>query len=118
MIGYKVIRLSEQWCFEFIPTNNKNQPIGISKSYPSEKDCKEAIKHFRNLVLNEHFFSVDSSFIKINKTDKGWHLEYILNNETVFKSRHYTTKANCKKCVSSIYKKIDEYTLNRIKEDF
>ena len=117
MIGYRIKTTNQKWYFEFIPTNNKNQPIGESKHYSSEKECKEAVKYLRDLVLNKHIISEDSPFIKIHKTDKGWHLEYILNNETIFKSRSYAAKTNCKKCVSSIYKKIDDYTLNRIKED-
>lgn len=118
LIGHRIIETNKKWYFEFIPTNNKNQPIGESKYYSSEKECKEAIKHFRDLIINKHIFSYDSPFIRIYKTDKGWLLEYIINNETIFKSRNYTAKASCKKCISSIYKKVDDYTLNRIKEDF
>lgn len=118
MIGYRIKTTNQKWYFEFIPTNNKKQPIGESKYYSSEKECKEAVKHFRDLIINKHIFSNDSSFIKIYKTDKGWQLEYIINNETIFRSRNYTTKTNCKKCISSIYKKVDGYTLNIIKEDF
>lgn len=118
MIGYRIKVINQKWYFEFIPTNNKNQPIGESKCYSSEKECKEAVKHFRDLIINKHIFSYHSPFIKIYKTDKGWYVEYIINNDAIFKSRNYTAKASCKKCISSIYKKIDDYTLNRIKEDF
>lgn len=118
VIGYRIKAINQKWYFEFIPTNNKNQPIGESKCYSSEKECKEAVKHFRDLIINKHIFSYDSPFIKIYKTDKGWYLEYILNNKSVFKSRNYTAKESCKKCISSIYKRLDDYTLNRIKEDF
>lgn len=118
MIGYKIRELNEKWYFEFIPKNNKNQHIGKSTYYSSEKECEEAVKNFHNLIKKEKISSVVSPFVKITQTNKGWQLEYILNNKTIFKSRDYVKKENCKKCILSISNQIDEYTSNKIDTDY
>ena len=121
LIGHKIIEANKIWYFEFIPTNNKKQPIGESKNYTSKTECEEAVGFLRDFIIKEHIDSAVSPFIKISETEKGWCLEYITKNETIFKSRVYTgasAKLNCKKCIESIYKRIDDYAFNRIKEDF
>ena len=119
MRGYKIIKEeNNKWHFELFPPNNNKQPIGQSKSCDSKIDCLHLLSEFRNLVKEHSIQTFDSSSCIVSKTLNGYYVQYINEQEPIYKSREYTGKSaknNCKKNLNAIYKYIDEYTLKCIK---
>ena len=118
MIGYRIIEKDNQWSFEFIPTNNKTQPVGYSATYSSKEKCYEEVNILRDFVKTNNISSEDSAFVNIVKTEKGHYFEYLFDGKPIFLSREYVNESsleNCKKGIAMIYKQIDDYTKNEVK---
>lgn len=117
MQGYKVVQENNIWKFLLIPSNNKNQPVGWSKEFPSRCDCINGVESFRNLVISNNICSLDSPFLRLVYGEKGAYVEYCIDGEMLFRSREYFSpshKNSCKKIVSSLRRHLDRYTLKEI----
>ena len=109
MIGYRVKKQDNKWYFEFIPHNNKNQPIGRSILFSSEAECHNAVTLLQRTLKNQRVGMKNNEVTAICQVEKGWIAQYYLNNEIIYQSRIYEAKQGCKKSISSFRQKIDEY---------
>jgi len=117
MRGYKIVQSDGKWLFQLFPNNNNNQEVGSSELFDSYEACVAGVAKFRNLVLENHINSLDSAFVSVVKCDREAFLEYRLGEQVIFQSRKYSSSSPvtmCKKCVASIYRYIDAYTLKQI----
>ena len=117
MRGYKIIQDNGKWFFLLIPNNSNSQEIGCSKSFQSYVECEEGVQKFRKLIIENRVNSYDSPFVSIIECGREAFLEYSVNGEMIFQSRKYSSSSPrtcCKKCVVSIHKHIDEYTLKQV----
>lgn len=121
MRGYKVIQENGKWFFELIPNNNNNQPVGRSKGYESQRECRKAVKDFGYFIIQKEIRTADSPYVLIEK--EIYHnipycvFKYVWNDEVVFyRTIAYQHKASCEKAVASIYKHIENYVSNEAVE--
>lgn len=118
MRGYKLVQEKSGWRFDLIPSNN-HQPVGWSKLFDTYEGCVEGLKMFRELVITNAIDTLDSPFVRVIYGEKGAYFEYCIDDTMIFRSREYFTsypRNSCKKSISSIYQRFDEYTTNRITE--
>ena len=111
MRGYRIKQENENWCFELIPSNNNNQPIGRSSLCSTKEECMERLKFFRRLIIENRISDENSPFISISKQLDRFTFCYICNGDKIYESNAYWQKESCKKGISAIYKYLDEYTL-------
>lgn len=121
MRGYQTIQENGKWFFELIPNNNNNQPVGRSKEYRTERECRKAVKDFGEFVLQNEIGSESSPFVVIEKelynNIPHYRFQYILNDEVIFyRTIAYQSKENCQKAIASIYEHIESYVLNEVEE--
>ena len=117
MRGYKINQKNGKWLFQLFPNNSNRQEVGSSMLFDSYEECVAGVAKFRNLILENHINSLDSTFVSVVKCDREAFLEYRVDDQVVFQSRKYSSSspmALCKKCAESIYRYIDAYTLKQV----
>jgi len=117
MRGYKIVQEGNKWRFQLIPNNNNRQEVGSSVFFDSYEECVASVAIFRKFILDHHVNSIESFGVSVVQSNKEAFLEYRVNGQAFFRSRKYSSsapKTQCKKCVASIYKHIDPYTLKRV----
>ena len=102
---FKFIKLEKGYQFVLIPNNNHGQPMGYSRVYDTYLLCNKALLEFRAFV-REHMAENNKIVDKCNQNK----YEYkIIDNEgkIMFYNRNYETKANAKKSMESVIKRIN-----------
>ena len=116
MKGYRIKQQDKTFYFELIPSNNNNQPIGYSKSYPSYEDCVSAIKQFRNFIKVNNICSKNSPYVELIPTEHGVSYHIIHNNTILFYGNpSYQGIKSVNQGLTSLYQYIEDYTFNEIK---
>ena len=116
MYGYKIQNAESGFRFELIPSNNNNQPVGISCVYRDETECRNALNEFSSFVSLNGLNAVKEGILIIRELNNGRFIfEYLRDDQVIFyRNCSYGNKESCKKTISSIYKHIEEYTSNQI----
>ena len=105
MAGIKFKEQAGMWQLYITPSNNNEQKLGESIRYQTKEACLRGAEEFKNLLIENKINNPESSFINIEKTEKGLVFHYFdrQGREVFYRHRPYPTRENLKTGILSVY---------------
>lgn len=105
MAGINFEEQAGMWRFYITPSINSSQRLGNSTSYQTKEACLRGAEEFKNLLIENKINNPESSFINIEKTEKGLVFHYFdrQGREVFYRHSPYSTRENLKTGILSVY---------------